>query len=107
VEFKVTKEGYFDGFTSYIHQIGTDQQTYAYVWMGKKNKTKEQDQVASMFCQTPAMIKALENNLAYMIELRDNHLNGAAAIVRAILQKKIEETELVLVKAYSGKIKFT
>lgn len=41
-------------------------------------------------------ITELEKNVATLKELRDRHLNGAAAIVRALVEKRIIKAEQAL-----------
>lgn len=38
----------------------------------------------------------LEKNKQMLIELRDNHLHGAATVVRALIQKRIEAADKIL-----------
>lgn len=45
------------------------------------------------------LIDGLKSNIEIMIEMRDKHLNHKAAVVRAILQKRIEATQALIAKA--------
>ena len=50
-------------------------------------------------CAAPALLDALKTSVDTFRELNTKHLNGAAAVVRALLQQKIEGLEALIAKA--------
>lgn len=54
---------------------------------------------AHLIAAAPQMLEELEADLAMLIELRDKHLAHAAAVVRALVQKRIDATAGAIAKA--------
>lgn len=49
------------------------------------------------------MREELAKNYSMLLELRDKHLSHCAAVVKALVQKRIEATDAVMYKAHHGK----
>lgn len=54
---------------------------------------------ANLIVAAHDLARESEANLAMLIELRDKHLSGAAAVVRALVQKRIDATQAAIAKA--------
>jgi hypothetical protein len=62
MKWKVTFEGKLSGLgNAYTHQIGTKEQTFAYVWLGNQENSPEQKQIAKMVCALPDLVDALKD----------------------------------------------
>lgn len=57
------------------------------------------DRDAPLFAAAPQMLAELKADLESLIDLRDKHLSHTAAVVRALVQKRIEATQAAIAKA--------
>jgi hypothetical protein len=54
---------------------------------------------ARLFAAAPNLLEELNRDREMLIELRDKHLDDAAAVVRAFVQKRIDATNAAIAKA--------
>lgn len=54
---------------------------------------------ANLIAAALELLREAELDLQMLIDLRDTHLNHAAAVVRALVQKRVEATQAAITKA--------